>query len=85
MNVLTKQHLLARLKEEKLPSSYHSLIKYEKLGIVPLPESMNGVGAARNWRLYSPQEVEIIIKKIREYTKSWPSNIKSRSKNGGKN
>lgn len=67
MKIYTKKHLLETLTKEGLPSSYKSLMKYEKLGVVPVKGGFLGHGSARNWRLYTKEEIDNIVDRIREY------------------
>lgn len=67
MKVYTKQHLLARLREEGLPCSYRSLLNYEKLGLFPKKSNSDTLGVASTWRFYSLAEIDKIVEKIREY------------------
>lgn len=64
MKVLTKKHLLEALAKEGLPSSYKSLLKYERLGIVPTKGAVERSG---NWRLYTEQEIKEIVQMVREH------------------
>lgn len=75
--IYTKQFLLETLAKNGLPATYKTLMKYEELGIIPKPVT-GGVGSAKNWRLYSEEEIQIIVEKVREYVKTWPENIKTR-------
>jgi len=67
MKVFTKKHLLDALQKEGLPATYKSLLKYEKLGIIPLQGSAEGVGNASNWRLYTEDEIKSIVAKVKSY------------------
>jgi len=60
MKILTKAHLLAELKKNKLPCSYLSLVRWEKDGTIPRPE--NTINYGRNKvRVYTEAEVASII------------------------
>jgi len=72
--LLTKRHFLAALKdaskiypELNIGCSYMSLLKYEKKGILKLPENMFSQNEDRNWRLYTQKEMEENVKRIIDY------------------
>lgn len=67
MKVYTKKHLLEALSKEGLPATYKSLLKYEKLGIIPTNGSAEGVGTAGNWRLYTEEEIKSIVVKVKQH------------------
>jgi len=72
--LLTKRHFLVALKDAsiKYPElnighSYMSLLKYEKKGILKLPENTFSQNEDRNWRLYTQKEIEENVKRIIDY------------------
>lgn len=67
MKVFTKKHLLDALAKEGLPATYKSLLKYEKLGIIPTQSNVEGVGSAGNWRLYTEDDIKTIVAKVKEH------------------
>lgn len=67
MKVFTKKHLFDALKEAGLPYSYKSLLKFERLGIIPTNNASGEVSGVNNWRLYTEKEIKEIVKKIRAY------------------
>jgi hypothetical protein len=62
----SKSYLLNRLKLAKLPHTYHTLIKYEKKGIIQRPGTVL-TGSVD--RFYTMDEIEEIIKQIKRYKK----------------
>lgn len=72
MKVYTKKHLLDALEKEGLPASYKSLLKYEKLGIIPTNNTAEGLGNAGNWRLYTEDDIKNIVAKVKEYKQQNP-------------
>ena len=64
--LFSKEHLLKALKNAGLPSSYVSLMKYEKLGVVLLPKNMMNFGT-KKYRFYTKDEIAESVKKVVEY------------------
>lgn len=64
MKILTKKHLLEALKAEGLPSSYKTLLKFERLGIIPVRGAVERSG---NWRLYTEQEIKEIVEMVKNH------------------
>lgn len=69
-----KQDLLEALKkadadhpELKIPYSYRSLLRLEKLGVIPVCNSPLKFKSGAQWRLYTIEEVEAIVQKVIEY------------------
>jgi len=60
-----KKDLLKYLGDKGLPCSYPTLLKYEKLGVIPLPKG--GIDSFRSrWRVYTGKEIKkiaILLKK----------------------
>jgi hypothetical protein len=74
MNILRpKRFLLEALKIAGLPFSYLTLLKYERLGI--LPKAINGtnIRVESNFRLYTGQEILEAVEKI--MTHKYPDRI----------
>lgn len=69
MKVYTKKHLLDALAKEGLPATYKSLLKYEKMGIIPNNGKSEGLGSAANWRLYTEEEIKDIVSKVKAHKK----------------
>lgn len=68
---MTKQHLQLALKKAHLPYCYTTILKYEKKGIIPLPENPEVYKAAkRTWRSYSQEEIDNIVKLVKKYKDS---------------
>lgn len=77
MKVYTKIHLLERLKKANddsvkkggpsIPFSYKSLIKYERLGIIPNDSKAEAPGLRSSMRFYTEDEIEAIVAKVKEY------------------
>lgn len=64
----SKQHLLIALAKAGLPCSYTTLIKYERNGIIPAPNSpATFKKSKRVWRFYSEEEIEDIIAKVKKH------------------
>lgn len=61
-----KSFLLQTLKKAKLPCTNNTLIKYEKKGIIKRPGT---VVTGRKDRYYTLEEIQEIIKQIKEYKK----------------
>lgn len=68
--IYTKKHLLKALAEAGLPYSYKSLIKYEKLGVIPRETSHEVAGVSHDMRFYHEEDIENIVAKIKEYKKN---------------
>ena len=64
----SKQILLKKLRENNLPYSYPSLLRYEKKGIIQKPLGMIHY-SDRSWRFYSTVEINKIVVLIRKYLK----------------
>lgn len=64
--VFTKAHLQKALDRAKLPSDYTTILKYERKGIIPLPQKRIRYGK-RFWRSYSQEEIDNIVALIRAY------------------
>lgn len=62
-----KKDLIAYLKNEGLPFSYPTIIKYEKMGAIPSPRRMIS-GFKLKWRLYTGKEIKQIAKVLRKRT-----------------
>lgn len=61
-----KRDLIAYLKSQDLPHSQPTIIKYEKLGIIPSPRNSS---SSNNWRLYTGKELKDIANSLREKMK----------------
>ena len=58
MDVLFKKDLFEAIKAKGESLTYRTLLKYEKLGLVPRPKSKT--------RVYAPEDVEIFVEAIRQ-------------------
>lgn len=67
MELYSKQHLLKALEEAGLPHTYKSLLKYEKMGVLPGSNNAIGMGVTNRWRLYTKPEIESAVLKLKEY------------------
>ena len=65
--MFSKQHLLAALEKEKLPHSYKSLLQLERKGVIPQPNNAIGLGNTNRWRLYTKEEIEEIVQRMKNY------------------
>jgi len=59
-----KVYLLKALKKAKLPCTYKTLIKYEKMGIIQRPAS---IATGYEDRFYTDSEINKIIEEVRAY------------------
>jgi uncharacterized protein YlzI (FlbEa/FlbD family) len=57
-------------KDIKIPSSYKSLIRLEKIGIIPNCISPIKFSSGRKWRVYSREEIDNIITRIIDYKRA---------------
>ena len=62
-----KQVLLACLKDVGLPSSYFTLLRYEKIGIIPPAPYFAYQKDGTPERLYTNKSIGSITKKVRTY------------------
>lgn len=69
IKVYTKVHLLKALQKAKLPYSYKSLLKYEKLGIIPRKSSIDVVGN-NTGRFYTQEEITEIVSNAKQSFKN---------------
>jgi hypothetical protein len=69
MKLYTKMHLLEALKEAGLPSTYKSLLKLEKDGVVPKSESGTDFSVNR-MRLYTGDEIKTIVSLVKTHKKN---------------
>lgn len=67
--LFTKMHLLKALKVAGQPSSYSSLLHYEKKDVISKPEQFLPMGN-RSYRAYTREEIKSIVAKIKEYRES---------------
>ncbi len=63
----SKKHLLAALKKANLPHTHKSLIKYERAGIIPTSANPLSFGVTNTWRLYTAEEIEQIVQKVKDF------------------
>lgn len=63
IKVYTKIHLLKALKEAGLPSTYKSLLNYERQGIIN--RGGGEMQSASNDRYFTEQEIKDIVEKIK--------------------
>jgi hypothetical protein len=59
-----KGYLLKALKKANLPCTYHTLIKYEKIGVIKRP---GAVISGSEDRFYTKDQIKEIIKEVRAY------------------
>ena len=74
MKFYTLQYLLSRLKQEGLPAGRRTIVGLEGVGIVPRPKNtlfyrLKPSPLAGETRIYTKEEVEEIVEKVREYKK----------------
>jgi hypothetical protein len=62
----SKKHLLKAMKAAKLPYTYVTLLKYEKLGLIPVPRTPTDDGG-RGWRFYTEGEIKKAVERVKEY------------------
>jgi len=62
-----KKDLISYLKDQGLPYSYPTIIKYEKMKAIPSPRRMIS-GFKLKWRLYTGKEIKQIAKILRKTT-----------------
>lgn len=70
MQLFSKQHLLQALKDNGLPYTYKSLLKYEKLGVIPSSDNAIGMGVTNRWRLYTKEQIDSVVLKLKEYKRN---------------
>lgn len=68
--LFSKKYLLAALKKAGLPHSYKALLKYERMGVIPQPETAVGRGSMSKYRLYSQEEIDNIVQIMKDYKKA---------------
>lgn len=69
MNQLySKRHLLKALKKNRLPHSYMTLMKYEKMGVIEEPIRAIGFGNGKH-RLYTQEDIDRAVDRVRLYNK----------------
>lgn len=66
MKVYTKQHLFEALQKAGLPASYKTLLKYERLGIIPRDSEMD-VQGVHGTRFYSEKEINQIVERVKKH------------------
>jgi len=77
MKYFSKKNLLEALRkaheESKakggpdIPHTYKTLLVYEKMGFLSRNNNDIEMGNSSNWRLYSAEDIEAIVKKFVEY------------------
>ena len=65
--VYNKRHLLEALKNAGLPYSYKALLKYERAGVIPQATRIEGMGDGPRARLYSKEDIDNIIARVKAY------------------
>ena len=60
-----KRDLQLYLKKMGLPSSYPTIIKYEKMGLIPSPRRTIA-GFEHKWRLYTGEEIKDIAEILKQ-------------------
>ena len=64
----SKRFLLKELKRNRLPHSYLTLLRYEKIGVIPTAKTAIGFGNGR-WRFYTEEDINTIVDRVRKYQK----------------
>lgn len=67
--IFSKRYLLRALKTAGVSYSYNSLLRYEKLGVIPKAQNAIGMGTGSKWRLYTQTEIDNIVNKMIAYKK----------------
>jgi hypothetical protein len=67
MAIFLKKELLCELSRNKLPCSYKSLLKYEKLGVIPADLRSAGTGRAGKWRAYTQEDIDNIVSLMKKH------------------
>lgn len=65
MKIYTKMHLLAALKDAGLPSTYKSLLKMEREGVVPGSAGNDNSIPGRSQRFYTETEIVEIVDRVK--------------------
>jgi len=60
-----KKQLFKAMKKAGVPCSYPTLLIYEAKGVIPQP-----VRNSNNNRIYSKEDIQLIISKVKEYRKA---------------
>lgn len=68
IQLYSKRHLLKALKKNRLPHSYMTLMKYEKMGVVTQPIRAIGFGNGRH-RLYTQEDINENVDRVRKFQK----------------
>jgi hypothetical protein len=68
VQLYSKRHLLKALKKNRLPHSYMTLMKYEKMGVVNQPIRAIGFGNGQH-RLYTQEDINENVDRVRAYQK----------------
>lgn len=76
MKYFTKKHLLEQLRiahnnskaqgGPDIPHTYKTLLVYEKMGFLERKSDVE-MGGTSNWRLYTEQDIQDIVKKFIDY------------------
>ena len=64
--LMTKKYLQQALREAGLPSSYVTLLSYERQGIIPAPRTPT-LGGGRDTRFYTQEEIDQIVIAVRAH------------------
>ena len=67
--IYLKRDLIAHLRSLGLPCSHPTIVKYEKLGIIPSPRRKINRDDQPDWRIYTGKELKEIGKILREQIK----------------
>lgn len=62
-------HLREALADAGLPNSRLTILKYERLGIIPAPQSVENFPQT-SWRFYTLKEIEQNVQRVRAYINS---------------
>lgn len=62
----SKKYLFEALKKAELPSTKPSVIKYERLGLIPVPTG-NAVHGDRGQRFYTEDEIKLAVENVRKH------------------
>lgn len=62
----SKKYLFEALAAAKLPSTRPSVIKYERLGLIPVPTG-NAVLGGHGQRFYTKEQIKLAVDNVRKH------------------
>lgn len=60
-----KKYFIEKLKEAGLPNTYLTILRWEKNGTITRPKNMQIMTNGKPWRLYTMEEIQENINKIK--------------------